>query len=170
MNYQEKEFSQWAIYEGNTQAYRSNMVATQSLLMAVAAIFFDKNTILTLSVCIIGLIIQWAIWFRVISSRMIISDFHKFNALYEFSKKVNDEGMMIDPSDSNQKELTEQIYVKEKDVQKRANAALVQISGNPSLKTNWRLTRKKLDLVLPIVFSIIWIAMIGFKLANIFFA
>lgn len=159
MNYTEKEYSEWSEYDSITQSYRSNMIASQSLLLTVAAIFYDKNSFLVTLVCIIGFIHQWYIWFRVITSRTIISDYHKFNAKFDFSKKINSEGYL---NTGTQSELTEEIYVSNATVRKVANHTLAEITGQKKYRTNWRTTRIKLDLIIPLTFTAIWIGLIIF--------
>ncbi len=141
----------WSTYDSNVQAYRSNMIASQSFLLAVATLSMDK-TILG-CVCVIIAIFQlWFIWFRVIRTRTIISYFHKF----DLNTRFNNCGVTIfDNDQSCKKPLEEDTYVKDKTIRKKVNKELGK--ENPKLKHNMRLTRIKLDLVLPITFTILWI-------------
>ena len=55
-------------------------------------------------------------------------------------------------------------YVSDKTVSNRANYNLAEITKIPKLKTNFRITRLKLDLILPISFTIIWVILIVFQI------
>lgn len=154
----EKEYAEWALYDSITQTYRSNMLASQAILMAVTAIFYGKSWILVVMTCILGLFNQWFVWYPVIRSRALISDFHKFNAKFNFSQDVAINGEKRKPP--NSKEITEQVYVRNKEVRKKANAVLAKKTRQEKYKTNWRPTRKKLDIVLPVSFSIIWLVIL----------
>lgn len=158
--YKEKEYSEWTLYDTNVQAYRSNMISSQSLLLAVAAIFYEKSTVLVIAICMVGLINQWYIWYRIIRARAIISDFHKFNALFELSLNVNDDGDIWKKGDLY---LSEQTYVSKPNVREKANEWIAQKTGNRKYKTNYRITRVKLDIILPAMFSIIWALILCFS-------
>ena len=71
--------TKWAVYEANVQSYRSNMLSSQSFLLAVGAILFDKPWHLIVCVAIIAFLQIWYIWFRVIYSRLKIVDYYKFD-------------------------------------------------------------------------------------------
>ena len=160
-DYKERECSEWSLYDSNVQTYRSNMIASQSLLLAVAAIFYGKNNILVITVCLIGLFIQWYIWYRVISRRAIISDYHKFNFQHEMSLKINDEGGFWKEGDRH---LSEQTYVANRGVRKKVNTWLADETGNPKYKHNMRITRFKLDVIIPILFSVLWALILVFSI------
>lgn len=156
------EFTTWSLYDSIVQSYRSNMLASQSLLLAVEAILFERSIFLEIVICIIGLIQLRYIWYAIIRARTIISDFHKFNALYNFSQIININGNKM--SEENSLPLTEEKYVKDKIVRIRANSKLAEITKNDNLKTNLRITRLKLDVIMPISFTIIWIMLIVFQI------
>ena len=144
----------WSTYEANVQSYRSNMIASQSFLLSVGAILLDKSTCSLLICASIALIQLWFIWYRVIRVRTIIADFYKFNLSNRFSECGN-------PLTNGQCPLTEDTYLKKKHIRKIVNARLAQDEGKPKLKRNMRTTRFKLDLLLPISFTIIWISFIA---------
>ena len=156
------EFTTWSTYDSIVQDYRANMLASQSLLLAVEAILFERSILLEIIICAIGLFQLWYIWFAIIRARTIISDFHKFNALYNFSKIININGDKS--SEQNSLPLTEEKYVSDKTVRNRANYNLAEITKIPKLKTNFRITRLKLDVILPISFTIIWVILIVFQI------
>ena len=155
--YNEMEFSQWSVYDDMIQSYRSNMISSQSLLLAVAALFFSASTpesnTMTIVVCIIGLINQWFIWHRVIRARSFVADFHKHNAKYELSLNINEDGEILKEGDTP---LTEHTYTTNRSVRKKANKWVAEKSNQIKFKRNYRTTRVKLDIILPIMFTIIW--------------
>lgn len=151
-------FTTWSLYDSIVQSYRSNMIASQSLLLAVEAILFEKNIYAELLICAIGLFQLWYIWFPVINARAIISDFHKFDALYNFSQMINIYGNVM--SKENEPPLTEKVYVRDKSVRDKANGNLAILVKDDNLKTNLRITRRKLDRYMPITFTAIWIIII----------
>lgn len=155
-NYREHERSEWALYDANVQSYRSSMISSQSLLMAVAAIFYDSHDSIVLAICLVGLIIQWYIWFRVIRSRTLIADYHKFNYMFELSKKLNSKGEAFKEGSEGETHLSEKNYLDHK-VQSKASDWLAEITGETKYKKKFRLTRLKLDLILPLLFSVIWV-------------
>ena len=141
--------ARWSTYEANVQAYRSNMIASQSFLLAVGAILFEKNNIL-LAICVVIALLQlWYIWYRIIRIRTIIVDYYKFNLLNRFDDDGNKAANCELP-------LKERTYVKNKKVRRKVNNQLA--IENPKLKHNMRLTRIKVDLILPISFSVIWLS------------
>ena len=83
--------TQWTLYDANVQTYRSNSLATQSLLLAIGAFVKDDAAVLLVAFAV-AMLQMWYIWFRVIRTRTIISDYYKFNFKYQFSSFVNNRG------------------------------------------------------------------------------
>jgi hypothetical protein len=130
-----------AINESLLQSYRSIFISSQSFFLALAAILFEKSILLTSSIGILCLIQIWWIWFRVVYYRSLIVDFYKF----EIGEKFNEVG---DISTDN-KFIKEKEYVKKFDIRKKINNHLGE--------KNLRITRIKIDIILPIIFSLIWL-------------
>lgn len=128
----------WGVYEANVQAYRSIMLSSQSMLLAVCAILIDKTAFLFISIIIIAILQLWYIWFRVIRSRVMIVDYYKYE-MYE-----------------NTKGYSETDYVKDKEKRKELNEIY-------NIK-KFRPTRFKLDILLPLTLTFIWISMLIYKL------
>ena len=57
------EFTTWSTYDSIVQDYRANMLASQSLLLAVEAILFERSILLEIIICAIGL---FQLWYMVI--------------------------------------------------------------------------------------------------------
>ena len=153
MNYSE----QWAINESLLQSYRNLSIASQSMILAVGALLYSKYYLLLVAFAT-AMFQMWYIWFRIVSSRAAITDYYKFNTLYGFSSFINRNTGCYEEHTSEP--LTETVYLKSKKVQKEANNALATKVKEPKLKTNYRLTRIKLDIILPISFSFLWIIIV----------
>lgn len=151
MNSKEQEYSQWENNDSLLQSYRSNMITSQSLLIAAAAVFYQKSCLLVIAACLVGLFSQWYIWFGLIRARFLVADYHKFNAVYDLNDLVRSKTGLI---------LTEDLYVNNREKRKAANRLLAQETGIPRLKSNWRHTRRKLDILLPATYSVIWILLL----------
>lgn len=158
---------QWYLYDANLQAYRSNFISSQSLMLAVGALFIKESPALELLVAVIALIQMWYIWLPVIRKRTILSDFCKFNEKYGLSRLVSNEGMYR-TEDSKSVELTEETYVKNRTIRKKANEILANKNGEHKLKHTYRTTRVKLDILLPITFSLVWIFMCMYSIKAIY--
>lgn len=150
------EHSVWDSNNGLLQSFRQSMILSQSLLMVLAALLRDAP-LLDLPICGIGLLQLWYVWNPVIRSRTLVSDFHKFNALYGFSRRVNPQG---GPRREGEPELSEEVYVSRPAVRRRANALLAEQTGITKLRSNLRPTRKKLDRVLPASYTLIWVILL----------
>lgn len=143
----------WSTYDSMIQAYRSNMISSQAFLLAVGAIVVDKSIIILLICFAIAVIQLWYIWYRVIRCRAIISDFYKFGLSSLYDKCGN-------ALKEDKEPLNYDIYVKNKKIRKQVNKAYAIYRNNPKYKTNMRVTRFKLDVLIPITFSILWIALV----------
>jgi hypothetical protein len=126
----------WAVNESLLQSYRSIFVSSQSFLLAAGAVLTDKEPWLLYSAAAIALVMIWLVWFPVVRSRLYIVDYHKYLALLP--------GAQLQPP------CTEFEYVH--DASKR-----IQANSSFGLSSNWRATRIKMDVVLPIMFSSLWL-------------
>ncbi|MDR2543747.1 MAG: hypothetical protein LBC80_09925 [Treponema sp.] len=124
----------WGLNETLLQSYRNSSYIVQSILLAVGALISEKNVfavIATLS------IIQLLFFARVISVRRIIVDFYKFSLYDKYDKNGSFE---------------EEIYLKDKKLRKKINKQ-ENISNSRKIFSS---TRGILDLVVPLIFLIIW--------------
>ena len=139
--YEEKDHSieKWSI----------NDDLSQSFLLTVGALFYGKNILLEIACIAIALFQLWYIWFNVIKSRARIVDFHKHN----FTNLYSSTGEIIQNTNHSDP-LTLDIYLKNKDVRKKVN---LHFFGS---KHNISLTRIKLDIILPVSFTTLWILML----------
>lgn len=127
----------WTVNESLLQSYRSIFISSQSFLLTAGAVFSGKQPeYLTYATVTLGLIMIWLIWFPVVRARLKIVDYHKYasalrpRALREI--------------------CSEHEYVQNASKRKHAN----QILG---IANNWRATRIKMDVMLPILFTALWI-------------
>lgn len=138
--------AQWTVYEANVQAYRGLSISSQSILLAVGAILLDRGqpgyVMAILAALAVGL--TWLVWSRVILARVRIADFHKFR----LDLKFEDGGAEVPVGKKPSNPLNESTYVKKRSIRRKIYKAL-------NYKT-MRLSRVKLDVVVPAVFSLIW--------------
>jgi len=148
----------WETYDSNVQAYRGNFFSTQSILLAVVAIILDKNNILTILISIIGLIQLWYIWFRVITTRIRIVDYHK----YGMNKIFNKKGDFSPSKIMSGNYLREDAYANDKTIRQKVNKKMSALwerknkRGQELKFRNFRMTRVKLDIIIPVSITLIW--------------
>ncbi|RZB34634.1 MAG: hypothetical protein SRB1_00402 [Desulfobacteraceae bacterium Eth-SRB1] len=133
--------SKWSVNESLLQSHRSIFISSQTFFIAVGALLLqtDKPEWLLWLLTGSGLTIIWWFWFRVVVIRARIVDYYKFQ-LYDQNKAIFDN-------------CSEEEYVKNKEKRDLINEKIG--------KSNWRTTRKKMDLGLPVIFSIIWLALLA---------
>ncbi|MBN2351127.1 MAG: hypothetical protein JXD23_01055 [Spirochaetales bacterium] len=132
----------WNTNETLLQSYRSIFISFESFLLAVGAIAARKNHFIICTLAIVGIISIWPIWFRVVQIRHRIVDYYKYAAHLPKSKLS--------------KLCTEHEYLSNINQRNFANSIL-------GLKSNWRVTRIKMDLVLPLLFTIVWIILVLYQ-------
>lgn len=143
--------TKWSTYEANVQAYRSNMIASQSFLLAVGALLLEKSFVL-LSVCVAVAMIQlWYIWFRVIWARTKIVDYYKFDLRNRYDARGN-------PAENEEDFLDEDTFIHNAKVRNHVYENLGMYKKK--LKQKFRTTRFKLDVLIPVSFSVIWLGML----------
>jgi hypothetical protein len=127
----------WTVNESLLQSYRSIFISSQSFLLTAGAVFSGKQPeYLTYATTTLGLLMIWFIWFPVVRARLKIVDYHKYasglrpRALREI--------------------CSEQEYVLNAVKRKDANQRL-------GITNNWRATRIKMDVMLPLLFTVLWI-------------
>lgn len=129
------DMDRWSINESLLQSYRSIFISSQSFLLAVGAIVSGKSDVVLYATAAISLVMIWAIWFPVVRSRHLIVDYYKF-------------GMMDFCNEDD--------YVNKRATRDDANKHF-------KIETNWRKTRKKLDLYTPILVSLVWVVLVIYE-------
>lgn len=133
------EQTQWSVNETLLQSYRSIFISSQSFMLAVGAIMWDKNHPVLLIIAVISIVMIWRVWYPVVSSRHKIVDYYKHRARLSATKC---------------KQLcTEDEYVHNKTLRDNANKLF-------ELDKNMRETRVKVDIIIPAIFSTIWIILV----------
>lgn len=141
----------WGIYESNLQAYRSNFLSSQSIMLAIGAILIDASALVSLLLSAIALIQMFYVWIPVIHYRAILVDFHKYRLNEKFT--VNGEWKTRE----DEEPLTELIYCKNKKIRKNVNYIISQKVSRERPFSNWRETRRKIDIIIPLSMTFIWI-------------
>jgi len=128
--------TKWNTNESLLQSYRSIFISSESFLVAVCALLWTQSMIILFVITILSLLIIWFIWFPVVVSRHRIVDYYKYNMEgVEFFEKP-----------------TPLRYVKDRKYRSQLNKKI-------GLKSNWRDTRIKIDLLLPAIYTLLWILM-----------
>lgn len=132
--------NRWTVNESLLQSYRSTFISSQSFLLAVGAIVVGKSAALAYLTALVGLVVIWFIWFPVVRARHKIVDYYKYSAI------LSPESLF---------ELcTEDQYMRSEAHYRKANTIL-------GISTHWRETRVKIDVILPLLFSVIWVALVA---------
>ncbi|MAT45596.1 MAG: hypothetical protein CL609_24970 [Anaerolineaceae bacterium] len=136
----------WKMNESLLQSYRSTFMISQSIFLVVGVLLLPPYVPLWLmiGVAVINLVIIWYIWFRTVRSRALVVDYYKIQLMYDFS---------------NHHDFCETVSIYELNIKKRK-----LMNKAAGLTRNWRKTRLKLDLGLPIIYSLLWIAFVFVKL------
>lgn len=142
----------WAIYESNLQAYRSGFLSSQSIMLAVGAILIDKNMYVVIIIAFIAVLQIIYVWIPVIHYRALLVDFHK----YRMDEKFDCNGEWKEET-KNSRVLTELIYCKNKKIRTKVNYLLSKHVARERPFSNWRETRRKIDIVIPLSMIVIWV-------------
>lgn len=169
----------WGTYESNVQMYRSNFISSQSFFLAVGAILLGKSPLwIIIALAIIAAINIWYIWFRIILSRIRIVDFHKFNMGKKFAFKIDESGkkeiiMTNDSENGDYIQIREKDYVASAEIRRGINKLMTQKkelreqwsdSSDKGCFRNMRTTRIKIDILVPISFSLVWALFVGYSI------
>ena len=138
MNYDDK----YRMNEMNLQAYRLMFIPLEAILLLIGVIIQDKPQFIFMVFISISLYSIWGLWFPIVRSRQRVVDYYKYQAL---AKHV--------PEDLPDLES----YVHDKEVRKHVNEAL-------GISANWRKTRRKLDFLLPVLFTLAWIFLLLYEI------
>ena len=131
--------------ESLLQNYRSSFIASQSLLIATGAMFYQKNDIVFMFIGIVALA-QMVLWARVIYIRGLIVDYYEYNV----GKIFNCNGYRIEYNER----LSADAYVKNREVRKRVNDTLNHY------RYRFDGTSFKVDVFMPISYFVLWLIML----------
>lgn len=140
------DLDKWSINETLLQSYRSIFISSQSFMLAVGAIISGKSIYVFMSIFFAGLVMIWFIWFPCVRARHRTVDYHKFGGTLD---------------DSKLSELcSEKEYVHNAELRKKANILF-------GIETNWRPTRRKVDFLMPVIFSFIWFVLLVYEISQL---
>jgi hypothetical protein len=151
--------AQWQVNESLLQSYRGLAMTAQSFLLAVGAIVATARIggpVPAMAFAVIaaaGLLHLWWIWVPVVRARALIVDYYKFQVEPDLGEDRLAELARRCPPDR---------FV----AAARLRAEIrVAFFGQPPSGPG-RLTRAKLDLIVPGLYTAVWLALIPIKLAT----
>lgn len=131
--------TKWSVNESLLQSYRSIFISAESFLLAVAVFSIEESTLFFYISSGIAVLIIWVLWFPIVRSRHLIVDYYKY---------------ALELSDKKREKLcSEREFVQKGD-------HYLETKRRLGIKSHWRLTRIKMDLLLPILFSIFWFSLV----------
>lgn len=148
--------TQWAVFEANVQAYRQLSVGSQGLLLTAGSVLLSQSLRMPfLTIFVISMIVTWYVYFPVIFARTAIVDFHKF----ALGKNFDRTGHRV-AGGPNYHPLSERDYGKLTNFRLRqAVYNELSVPGREPFRTV-RVTRKKLDVMLPTLMTVAWIILV----------
>ena len=138
--------TKWSVNESLLQSYRSIFISSQSFLLAVGAVTFDRYASLNLILAVMSLVMIWWIWIPVVKARRRIVDYYK----YPISLSLEQQKVFFES-------FTEHNYVRNGSKRDQANLYLQDTLKLKKPITDLRETRKKVDFWLPVGYSVIWL-------------
>lgn len=138
MNNDEK----YRMNEMNLQAYRLMFIPLEAILLISGILIHDQPQFIFMVFISFSLYSIWGLWFPIVRSRQRVVDYYKYQSQ---SKHV--------PEDLPDLES----YVHDKEVRKQVNEEL-------GISANWRKTRRKLDFILPVLFTLSWIVLLLYEI------
>lgn len=141
----------WPSYEANLQAYRTDFLLSQTMMLIVGAIVAGQSLFLLLAAAVISVFQILYVWMPVIYYRALLVDFHK----YGLGERFDDCG---EPAgEGSPCRLTESAYCKNTEIRKKVNRYLGEETAGKKPFRNRRKTRRKLDIVLPVSMMLVWV-------------
>jgi hypothetical protein len=125
----------YQINEMNLQAYRLMFIPLEAILFVAGIVVDGMPRFLFLFLMTASLYTIWGLWFPIVRSHQRVVDYYKYQ---DVPNRITELGVDLDS------------YVHDKDVRKKVNDEL-GITGN------WRKTRRKLDFILPVLFTVSWL-------------
>lgn len=141
----------WAINDANLQSYRNMYLSSQSIMLAVGAILIEKGVILVVLLAIIALVQIYWIWVPIMYYRGIIVDFYKFKLGEHFDWN----GDFVE--EIAEHPLTDSIYCDNKKIREKVNYLYYDKVYKEKPFSNRRTTRCKLDILMPISMTLMWV-------------
>ena len=127
----------YRINEMNLQAYRLIFIPLEAILFVAGISVDGMPRFLFLFLMGMSLYTIWGLWFPIVRSRQRVVDYYKYQA---FPNRVVELGVDLES------------YIHDRDARKKVNDEL-GITGN------WRKTRRKVDFILPVLFTLSWLVL-----------
>lgn len=127
----------YRINEMNLQAYRLIFIPLEAILLVAGISVDGMPRFLFLFLMGMSLYTIWGLWFPIVRSRQRVVDYYKYQA---FPNRVVE--LRVDLES----------YIHDRDARKKVNDEL-GITGN------WRKTRRKVDFILPVLFTLSWLVL-----------
>jgi len=157
----------WFVGEADVNAHRVFVITAQGLFLAVGAIIlYNSAWYYLVALAVICNALLWFIWFPVLRARIRIADYHIKNMGEKFDKDGkpvdNPENLQDCETCGSSRKLSSHVYARNRRIRNQVNYHIgINSMGEPY--TNWRPTRRKLDIYTNIAISLLWVLLIIIK-------
>lgn len=128
----------YRINEMNLQAYRLMFIPLEAILVVAGIAVYDKPRFLFLSLMAMSLYSIWGLWFPIVRSRQKVVDYYKYQSTPD---RIRELGVDLES------------YIHDREARRKVNDEL-------GISANWRKTRRKIDFILPVLFTLIWMVLL----------
>ena len=132
----------YRINEINLQAYRLMFIPLEAILIVAGITAFDKPRFVFLALLAVSLFTIWGLWFPIVRSRQKVVDYYKYQSTPD---RIREMGVDLES------------YIHDKELRQKVNDQL-------GISANWRKTRRKIDFILPVLFSLTWLVLFIYTL------
>jgi hypothetical protein len=124
--------------EMNLQSYRLMFIPLEAILIVAGITVYEKPRFLFLFLMAVSLYTIWGLWFPIVRSRQKVVDYYKYQSTPD---RIRDLGVDLES------------YIHDKEIRQKVNDQL-------GISANWRKTRRKIDFILPVLFTLIWLVLL----------
>jgi hypothetical protein len=128
----------YRLNEMNLQAYRLMFIPLEAIFIVAGIAVYEKPRFLFLFLMAIGLYTIWGLWFPIVRSRQKVVDYYKYQSTPDRNRDL---GVDLES------------YIHDKELRQKVNDQL-------GISANWRKTRRKVDFILPVLFTLIWFVLL----------
>lgn len=128
----------YRINEMNLQAYRLMFIPLEAILVVAGIAVYDKPRFLFLFLMAASLYSIWGLWFPIVRSRQKVVDYYKYQSTPD---RIRELGVDLES------------YIHDREVRRKVNDEL-------GISANWRKTRRKIDFILPVLFTLTWMVLL----------
>ncbi len=136
----------WEMNESLLQSYRLIFSLSQAIFLLLGGVCLssDRSVFLVIGIGSLSLLMIWYFWFPIVRARALLVDYYKIQTKFDFTGH--------------------QDFCETFEVYKNNSIKRELMNSAAGVKTNWRTTRAKLDLGLPVIYTMIWIFLFVEKL------